>query len=854
MIYLEDLRNATGGQLFGETAAREFTGFCDDADSVQPGQLYVALRGEAEDGHLRIAEAIEKGATGVLCQEPPNTTVSGVTVLLVGDTAAALGQWAAYVLRQYGTLVTAVAGTVGRGITATSIAAILSGDFAVHFAPIKRSGLVGLAMSLGGLDKHHQIAVVEVETHRAGEMPSLLAVVQPSIAVITRLLPRLASNPERVERSLIEAQALLRSLPSQGMAVINYDDPKSRTLINSAPSAVLTISTSGADSSPADLVAFNVEYFVDKVGFDLKNGMQKLRGHWTPTLGEAGLEAALGALAVGLLFEVPIQRALDTVKSLPPQVGHMMVLEGVNQTFLIDDTTNASVSSTLSALSFLQAINSQGARRFVVVGDLAGSSDETLTGYDEIGRQMATIADYLITLGDGALGVAQSASRSGMPSDRILPLFRHADVVSMVHKLTRADDIIFVTGARTTKMERVTVGLLKNSEDSEWVRRDQSIRLHRPAAPSWIEIDLDALAHNLRQIKERVGETVKVMAVVKGNAYGHGAVEIASTALQNGADLLAVAHADEGLTLRNAGLHEPILVLGVVPPAMTLEAIRHNLILSIWDQQGAQSAAYAAGELQKQALVHIRVETGFGDYGLPVSEVAPLVRELVKLDNVVIDGLYTDFAAADTLFEAASTHEQLDRFQKVVTGLKATGISIPHIHAANSCAILTLPSSYFTAVRAGIITYGLHPSIDVSAPAGFRRVLSWKTTIGQIKTISEGTAVGYGSTYRADHEMRIAILPVGYSDGFRDSPRNWGEVLVGGKFARLIGRVGMDRCVIDVTGIPKAAVGQEVVLIGTQGGEKITVEDVARRLDCTSYEVIASLSPRIPRIPSWSIE
>lgn len=854
MIYLDDLRNATGGQLFGEVAAREFTSFCHDPDFVQAGQLYVALQIDGEDGHHQIARAIEQGASGVLCQTPPLTTISGVTVVVVGDTVAALSQWMAYVLRQYGTMVIAVTGVAGTSITAASIATILRLDYEVYYSPPILAGSEGLAISLGGLDKRHQIVVVELTARKEGEMASLLAVTQPSIAVVTQISSRLTSNNEVIERNLAEAQEVIRALPQQGMAIVNYDDPQARLLTTNAPSTVLSISTSGNESGSADLIALNVEYFVDKVGFDLKNGMQRLRGYWTPALGEPGLQAALNALAVGMLFEVPVQRALDALKSMPPLPGHLTLLDGINRTFLIDDSANATVMSVVTALNLLQALKGQSGHRFVILGDLSSTSEDLSDAYDEIGRQIASVADYLITIGDSVLDVVKSVVRSGMPSNRITPLYRHADAVSVMHGLVQADDVVLLTGGQQVQMGRIAAGLLARAEDSVWLPNVYSQRHTYPATSSWIELDLDALAQNLRDIKARVGSKVKLMVMVTANAYGHGLVPIASTALQNGADLLAVADVGEALLLRRLGIHEPILVTGVVPFGQLSDAIRHNLAISIWDHEGARSAARAASDLQKQVRVHIRVDTGFGDYGLHASEVAALVRELVKLDDIIIDGLYTDFAAADTLVEAAATHDQLDRFKSVFTSLKATGISIPYIHAANSAAILTLPPSYFTTVRAGSIIYGLHPSVDVPAPAGLQRVLSWKTAIGQVKTIAAGTAIGYGNTYRSDQEMRIAVLPVGYADGFRSGPRNWGEVLVGGKRARLVGQVGMDRCVIDITGIANVAVGQEVVLIGTQGRERITVEDVARRLDCTNYEVVATLSSQIARIPSWRVE
>jgi alanine racemase len=208
--------------------------------------------------------------------------------------------------------------------------------------------------------------------------------------------------------------------------------------------------------------------------------------------------------------------------------------------------------------------------------------------------------------------------------------------------------------------------------------------------------------------------------------------------------------------------------------------------------------------------------------------------------------------AADSLFEAAATQEQIKRFQAVVQSIKAAGLAIPRIHAANSAGALSVPGSHFTMARAGCVLYGLHPSLDVPLPAGFRPVLSWKTTVAQVKTIPAGWPVGYGGVYRAPASTRIAMLPVGYGDGLRGRPTPWGDALIGGRRVPVIGRVAMDRCVVSIDEVEDVGVGDEVVLIGRQGREEITAEEAARRLDLSNTELLAGLGERIPRVVAGS--
>lgn len=849
MIFLDDLRSATGAQLFGQTSAREFASFATQVGKVQPGHLFVLLNDDQFDGQEQISRAIENGATGVLCSEPPAGDVTGATIIVVGDTVAALGQWAAYVLRQYGTVVIAVMGMVGRSITASSIAAVLSTRYSVYYQNNDQAGRERLALSLGGLEPRHQIAILELPTNQYGEMSEILAMTQPSIGVVTRLTSSYSTTSTESHRVEQEARQVAEALSDQGSLVLNYDDPAARSLVQYTSAAVLQYASAQRELPPADLIATNVEYFVDKVGFDILQGMNRLKAVWTPALGEPGLYAALAAIGVGQLLEIPLEASVAALKNLRRLPGHLAVLDGIKNTALIDNTANANVTSALAAIDLLREIDLGGARRIIVVGDLTVSLDEIEMAHQEVGRQAGRVADFLVTCGENARLAGLAARQAGLGDDQTILLDRQIDVVKTVRDLAQPGDCIVLLGGRTARIESIARRLLAVPEDAALLvdHTDYKVTIPRSAG-SWIRLDLDAFAQNLGEIKERVGDAVEVLAVLKGNAYGHGAVQIASTALHNGVSMLGVATVAEAMYLRTIGITAPILVMSCVPPTSVHQTVENDLTVTLFDRETSRFLALAARELRKQAKVHVRVDSGFGDLGLMPQDVVPLVRELHHTEDIVIDGIYTNFAAADTLFEAAYTHEQLQRFQSVVDSLLATGLEIPRVHAADSAAILTFPASYFTMVRAGICLYRINPSLDVSCPPSARRVLSWITTVSQTKTVPAGWPVGYQAEFRTERETRLAMIPVGYADGFRSLPRNWGEVLVSGKRARLLGRVGMDRCAIDITHLPNVRTGDEVVLIGVQGSDEIRVEDVARRLDCTSYEVVASLSPLIPRI------
>jgi len=266
----------------------------------------------------------------------------------------------------------------------------------------------------------------------------------------------------------------------------------------------------------------------------------------------------------------------------------------------------------------------------------------------------------------------------------------------------------------------------------------------------------------------------------------------------------------------------------------------------VFNPEVARALNRAAAELDHQACIHVKVDTGMGRLGLLPDEVLPFSQDLRTLPNLVIEGILTHFSVADS--DADYTRWQLDRFRQVLEILAERDIKFPLIHAANSAAIFTLPESHFSMVRLGIAMYGLDPSSQIRCPSDFRPALAFKSQIAQVKTLPAGSFVSYGNTYETTGEQRIAVLPVGYADGFRRAPHHWGEVLVRGQRAPIVGRVCMDQTMIDVTAISNARQGDEVVLIGGQGEERISAEEVAEKLRTINYEVVSEILARVPRV------
>ncbi len=367
------------------------------------------------------------------------------------------------------------------------------------------------------------------------------------------------------------------------------------------------------------------------------------------------------------------------------------------------------------------------------------------------------------------------------------------------------------------------------------------------APVTMIEVDLDAVAHNIRVLKQHIGPAVDLIAVVKANAYGHGAVPVAQTALRSGAARLAVARAAEGIELREAGITAPILVMSYTPAADVEAAIVHDLTLTVTEIDVAQAASVYSAATGKRTPVHIKVDTGMGRFGLLPEEVLPFVHHISTLPGLVIEGIFSHFAVAD-LADKTYTRQQFHTFQGVLDVLEAAGYRIPVRHIANSAATLDLPGTHLDAVRTGIAIYGLRPSGGVEPVVPLEPALTLKSHVARIRTLPAGASISYGRTYMTPCAMPVALIPVGYGDGYHRLNSNRGAVLINGRRAPIVGRVCMDQFVVDISDVGPVALDDEVVLIGRQGDARISAEEVGQWAETINYEVTTSLLPRATRL------
>jgi alanine racemase len=364
--------------------------------------------------------------------------------------------------------------------------------------------------------------------------------------------------------------------------------------------------------------------------------------------------------------------------------------------------------------------------------------------------------------------------------------------------------------------------------------------------PTIAVIDMDALDHNFREVV-RCSKGQQVLAVVKAGAYGHGAVQVSKRLLALGADMLGVALAEEGRELRDAGIHAPILIMGATFPEQAEAIVSLKLTPAIFSIAVARALSAAAYQRRTTINVHVKIDTGMGRIGIAPEEAPEFIAALRKLGSLSAQGLMTHFADAD-LRDKQFASQQMDRFEALLRALEANKIGVPMRHAANSAAVLDFHRAFFTAVRPGLMLYGYNPLEEGAFGAELRQVLSLITRIAFIKRVPQGVPISYGRTFTTKRESIIATLPIGYADGYSRSLSNKGTALVRGIRVPVVGRVCMDMCMIDVTDVPGAREGDDVVLIGGQGSERITADDIAVKIGTIAYEVLCGISSRVPRI------
>lgn len=373
----------------------------------------------------------------------------------------------------------------------------------------------------------------------------------------------------------------------------------------------------------------------------------------------------------------------------------------------------------------------------------------------------------------------------------------------------------------------------------------EEMKLTRPV---WAEVNLDHIAHNIREVRRVTKKDALVTAVIKADAYGHGAVELGQTLLDNGADRFAVATLSEAVQLRKYYADTEILVLGYTPDNSADLVLKSGLIQTLYSLEQAEAFNQIAKSLDKRVKIHIKLDTGMHRLGFKAdAESVEAIEAITKLSHIEVEGIYTHFAVADEV-DKSYTLKQVKKYNEVIDGLEAKDIHIPIKHVSNSAAIIDLPDLNYNMVRAGIMLYGLYPSADVKKQnVSLREAMSLKAELSHVKMLEDGMGISYGLHYKTEGTTQIGTLPIGYADGFTRLYSFKAQGLIHGERKPIVGRICMDQCMIELNGID-AKRGDVVTLFGRDGDALISIDDVADYVGTINYEVVCMIDKRVPRV------
>jgi Alr-MurF fusion protein len=789
--------------------------------------VFWAIKGEHFNGNDFVEDAIRAGARAAVVSRDDcfrEGMGSDVTLIQVPDTLTALQDLAAAYRSRFRFPVVGITGSNGKTLVKEMLASILCLEHKTYRSPLSYNTQVGAALGLLGMRPEHQVAVIEAGISLPGEMDRLERMIRPDHGILTVISKAHIGGLGSLENTLEEKQRLFKNLGSDSFLLLNADDPLSTRFAGGVKAKVVTFGLShNADVRAEDVVSlperghqFRMRLFDRDLEINL------------PVPGRFNVLNALAAAAAATLLGASpdaIRKGLEEFRPSPMRLEIHTTVTGVT---LINDTYNSDPASMKGALDVLAKVG-KGRRKIAILSDMLDLGLHSREEHLAVGKEVVrSEVDHLITVGENASLIGHAAVLEGMHSKRITNTRSHKEAASELEKIMNRGDVVLFKGSRWFRLERIAKELVGS------------------IGPTRLVVNLDAIAANIKKIRSIVGEDVAIMPVVKSFGYGNDSIRTSKMALENGANYLAVAFPDEGATLRENRIEAPILVFNVLPEEVD-KIVKHNLSCEVASLELAHALDRAAAG-HKKIPVHLKIDTGMGRSGVWVDDALPFIETVLCCRNLEVEGIMTHFSSADDPESDAYTLCQIGAFESLLKELDRRGHSFKYVHAGNTAAVVRFPETHYNMVRPGLAIYGMYPSDAVKSLIHLEQVITFTTKISQIKEHPPGRCISYNRRFTTTKQCRIATLHVGYNDGYPRFQSNVGQVLVRGRHAPVVGTVCMDTTMIDVTDIPEAKAGDEVVLIGPQGDEEILADEIAANGGTINYEIACKISPRVTRI------
>lgn len=828
MLNSLDIPKITGGKILQSGEASEIHRLLlDSRKIVQPAHsLFIAVTGERHDGHAFISELYHQGVRNFLVEKEIDfSRLQNATITLVEDAVIGLQQIAARHRMSFNMPVIGITGSNGKTVVKEWLNQMLCEDYTIVRSPRSYNSQVGVPLSVWNMDTHHSLGIFEAGISLKGEMELLEKVIQPTLGILTNIreahLENFSSKHELANEKL---KLFVRS----EKLVCCIDQPevlKAIKGIGFEHSKLYSWCHASSFTGVAE-VLFNQHSFVISEEKNTPHGTE-IRARWKDQevnfsfafSDQASIENCITCIVTLLALGAHPEQVQSRLERLSPLSMRMELLDGVNQCLLINDAYSSDIHSLEIALDFMHA-NSQHRSKTVILSDIlqAGIPENLL--YSRINDLLVQKnVQHIIGIGPGISNAASSFSmkKEFYPETELFLKNKSLDDFSGM--------IILLKGARDFRLERITSWLQQNTHDTV------------------LEVDLGALAHNLNYFKSKLKSDTRLMVMVKAFGYGSGAHEVASLLEFNKVDYLAVAYTDEGVLLRRAGISLPIMVMN--PEEGSLPSlIRHKLEPEIYSFHSLHRFVHAleiAG-VSGPYPVHLKIDTGMHRLGFEPGDMDQLCNQLLSLPQLKLASVFTHLVASENEVHDSFTVTQLNLFNECsILIQQSTGFSFLR-HALNTGGIQRFPSHQLDMVRLGIGLYGIAP--HESDQQELKNVTTLRTVISQIKLIKTGESVGYGRSFVAKEETKIATIPLGYADGLRRSMGNGnGYVMIGGKPAYIVGNVCMDMTMVNISSIP-CKEGDPVIVFGSG----LPLTEIGRLSGTIAYEILTSVPQRVRRV------
>ncbi|PZF72283.1 bifunctional UDP-N-acetylmuramoyl-tripeptide:D-alanyl-D-alanine ligase/alanine racemase [Taibaiella soli] len=789
--------------------------------------LFIALKAPRRDGHSFIASAYDKGVRNFLVQEEINTSdYPGANFILVKDTLKALQLFVAQYRKQFSIPVIGITGSNGKTVVKEWLFQLLSNSFSIARSPKSYNSQIGVPLSVWLLEPENELGIFEAGISQPGEMENLERIIKPDIGIFTNIGEAHSEGFMNLRQKINEKLILFRNAKQ---LIYCSDHPE----LNEAMAQYIHQIKGNGSEPDLQLFTWSQKHEADLriTRLEQIDSKTKIEGQYQgvdlaitiPFTDPASVENAIHCWCTLLLLKVPQQEIEKQMEQLHTVAMRLELRHGINDSTLINDTYNSDLTSLYIALDYLEQ-QKQHNHRTVILSDMLQIGKPDMLLYEEVAEAIArrNIQRFI------GIGPALYKSKSLFRAHKKLRSIFFKSTEEFIKKLHLVDfdkDAILLKGARSFRFEKV------------------SILLEQEVHQTVLSIDLSAMMNNLNVFRTRVAPGVKVMAMVKAFSYGSGSYEVAYALQYAGVDYLTVAYTDEGIALRKAGISLPIMVMS--PDSGSFDRmIAWKLEPEIFNLRSLELFTRMAQTMQvKEYPIHIKLDTGMHRLGFMVHELPDLFTELAQNEHVKVASVFSHLAGSEDAGLDEFTRQQAAAFRSMSDSLTLQLGYKPYLHLCNSAGIARHPELHFDMVRLGLGLYGVDGSGVLHDE--LIQVGTLKTTIAQIKELDPGETVGYNRRGKVDHPMRIATISIGYADGY---PRALGNgtahVLIHDKPAKLVGVVCMDMCMVDVTGIPEAKEGDEVIVFGRE----LPLTQLSQWADTIPYEMMTGISQRVKRV------